>query len=139
MKKKKGAGSATADFGEIAQRGQRFLHGGRVALSLAVSEPCGQSVAAVHTRAAVQKLCDFAERVLLPRAVQELEACIREGRGYAFVPHRYRIRVEAAPQGARWCVTVQTVYRAGKHARRERTLCMYWSADLRVQHRMCFL
>ena len=140
MKKKTAPKGALLDECERLER--RFSHRGRAVLVLSAALPTGQSAAALQLRAVTEALCAFAERTLLPRAIEELNACIGAGRGYAFVPHRYRIRVFEACEGKRCLLTVEAEYRAGRAAPIRRVQRALWDAAGRFQLRalpVCFL
>ena len=105
-----------------------YRHGGREVLRVSAANVKGECAAAQHTAALVETLAAYAERVLLPRAVEVLDLAVKNGKGYAFFTYRYGIDVRETRMARGTRITLYATLDTGASCE-ERTLCMYWTRD----------
>ena len=102
----------TAKF--LCERKQRrWRHGGREVLCFQSELPDGESGAALHLACLSQRLCDYAERELVPLAAAALEEAVLAGRGYAFTPFTVRLFAQIRPLRGALCITLTLVEKRG--------------------------
>jgi hypothetical protein len=120
----------------VTERRMVYRHGGREALRVLYPAISGDGAVAASLEGAVQALCRFAARKLLPQAAQAMEAAVGNGTGHLFVPLCYRIRL-CEPKGGRGCrVLLEAALWQGEACLSCRRVWLFWGADGAFLRRM---
>ena len=111
-----------------------FRYGGREVLRVFLQAPVGESAAARHMASLIDALEEYASKVLFPEACRALDVATKNGCGYAFFSHRYRINVSetSSPRGV--TLVLETALDA-QGGRSEHRLVTLWTKDGAFQKR----
>ena len=120
----------------VTERRLVYRHGGREALRVLYPAISGNGASVAPLEAAVQALCRFAARHLLPRAAQAMEAVVANGTGHLFVPLCYRIRLREQAGGRGHRVLLEAALWQGEACLSQRCVRLVWSADGAFLRRM---
>ena len=120
----------------LATQSRGFSYGGREVLRSVCDLPHGACRAAAHFKELLALWQAFVEETLFQRAAAEWEQLAREGRAFAFIPHRAVGKITQKPHKRGVEITLSATLTVGDELRFSRTLVTLWDKAGNLQRRV---